>query len=401
MGLDKIRQACKKIQPLVWGYRHLRLIVGKLVLLCVQIVWPLVNIRVGLLIDNRIGHLAANTEYWLRKEFPKRLPKERFIFISSSKPANHQLIVMFGRVIPVIQSDSLYALMADANRRWPQHATWIDLGSSGTHDVELWSNSKPQLDFIDDEMLRGKELLRSIGVPDGAPYVCFAMRDKAYLEAQLPNHSWRYHDYRDVDIDNCRLMADWLASCGIWVLRMGAVVEKSFGAGNSRIIDYANHYRSDFGDIFLLGHCKFFLGDTAGIFGTPAILGVPVALTNLVPITHLCPFPGSMVMPKKYRRVGNANSMAYRDVVDSGFDSFLVMQEYMEAGIELLENSPEEILGMAQEMNARIDGTWVVTDDDEALQERFWSIFAPGHPSHGCPARLPIDFLRRNAELIS
>ncbi len=82
-----------------------------------------------------------------------------------------------------------------------------------------------------------------------------------------------------------------------------------------------------------------------------------------------------------------------------GIDGYLDGSQYEAAGIELAENTPEEILGMVQEMNARIDGTWVSTPEDEDLHARFWSIFPEGHPSHGCPARVPIDFLKRNREL--
>jgi putative glycosyltransferase (TIGR04372 family) len=195
-------------------------------------------------------------------------------------------------------------------------------------------------------------------------------------------------------------MAEWLASRNIWVLRMGAVVAKPFVSDNPRIIDYASHHRSDFGDIFLLGHCKFFVGDTAGMMDVCQIMHVPVALTNLVPITHLYPVPGSMVMVKKYRRVSEKDFIPYREVVEKGYDGFQMSHQYDEVGIELTENTPEEILDMVQELNARIDGTWVTTPEDEELHARFWSIFPPGHPSHGCPARVPIYFLRRNRDLL-
>lgn len=398
MNLDKILQACRRV--LVWGYNSLRLMVGAFVLLCLHAARPLVKVRVGLLLDERIGHLAANTEYFLRKEFPKRRPREIFLLLASSKPANRQLVVMFKRIIPLISSSVLYSIMSVANKRWPRGSVWLDLSSTGTHDYDLWLNSKTLLTFTDEEIAEGLGLLRDMGVPDGAPFICFAIRDNSYLAAHQPERSWHYHDYRDADIENCRLMAEWLANQGIWVIRMGATVAKPFRSDNPRIIDYANSYRSDFGDVFLLGHCKFFVGDTAGIFEPAGILGVPVALTNLVPITHLCAFARSMVMPKKFRRSHESTCISYGNVVGSKCDGLLHAKQYEQAGIELVENTPEEILGMVQEMNARIDGTWVSTPEDEELHARFWSIFPEGHPSHGCPARVPIDFLQRNRSLI-
>lgn len=401
MTWKEVSRACREIPVLMWGYRTLRLAMGALILVCLKAARPFVNVRLGLLRCDRIGHLASNSEYWLRKQYPKRRPDEKFILLAPEDLANHQLVAMIGRVVPVIKSSILYGIVSAANRRWPRLSIWSDFIETGGLDYDLWKSTGPQLAFTSEEVLRGQELLRAMGIAEGAPFVCFAMRDKAYLETQQLGLSWRYHDYRDVDIDNCRLMAEWLASRGIWVLRMGAVVEKSFGADNPRIIDYANHYRSDFGDIFLLGHCKFFVGDTAGIFWPACILGVPVALTNQVPITHLCPVPGSMVMPKKYYRSVEGDLLGYREVVESRLDGLFFLQDYEQAGISLLENTPEEILGMVQEMNARIDGTWESTSEDEDLHAQFWSVFPEGHPSHGCPARVPIDFLRRNRGLLA
>ena len=395
-----VLNACRRSKTIVWGYKTLRLVAGAIILLCLRLLSPLVRVRIGFLMYDRIGHLAANTEYWLRKEYTKRRPEEKCILLSSSRPANQQLVDMFKRIVPIIESNVLYGAMALAKKRWPNLPVWLDLASVGPHDCILWSNSKTQLAFTAEEMLRGKSLLRTMGVPDGAPYVCFAIRDKAYLKDIKKGEPTHYHDYRDADIEKCRLMAEWLASKGIWAIRVGAVVGKPFRSDNPRIIDYASHYRSDFGDIFLLGNCKFFVGDTAGIFWPAGILGVPVALTNQVPITHLCPIAGSMVMMKKYRRIGEADFTSYREIVRSGIDGYLSAQEYETAGIELVENTPEEILCMVQEMNARIDGDWKSTAEDEALHESFWSIFPPGHPTRGYVCRVPIGFLEANRALI-
>lgn len=383
-------------------YHAVMMLLGTIVLMLIKIVRPIIRIRIGMINYTRIGHQAANTEYWLRKEYVRRNKGEICVLLSSPTPANRQLADMIKRKVPVIENNLLLAIYGYTRKMWPDSSVWTDLDTAGTHDYELWSNSNPQLGFTQAEESRGNHLLLSMGIPPGEPFICFAMRDKSYLERtqQRGEHFWRYHDYRDADIDNCHLMAEWLASKGVWVLRMGAVVEKSFQSGCHRIIDYANLYRSDFGDIYLLGHCKYFVGDTAGLFWPAGILGVPVALTNLVPITHLYPVPGSMVMPKKYRRSVDGSLISYSEVVEKGYDGFLMGQQYDEAGIDLVENTPEEILGMVKEMNARIDGTWISTAEDEELHQRFWSVFPKGHPSHGCPVRIPIDFLYRNIDLI-
>ena len=64
------------------------------------------------------------------------------------------------------------------------------------------------------------------------------------------------------------------------------------------------------------------------------------------------------------------------------------------------ENSPEEILELAKEMNARLDGTWQFFKEDEDLQEKFWDTFPSSHPEGKCPSRIGAHFLRENKNLL-
>ncbi|MBV9834111.1 MAG: hypothetical protein JO055_06885, partial [Alphaproteobacteria bacterium] len=63
--------------------------------------------------------------------------------------------------------------------------------------------------------------------------------------------------------------------------------------------------------------------------------------------------------------------------------------------LELVNNTPEEILALAQEMLERLDGRAVYTADDEARQDKFRALFAKGHYSYGAASRIGRDFLRQ------
>jgi putative glycosyltransferase (TIGR04372 family) len=56
---------------------------------------------------------------------------------------------------------------------------------------------------------------------------------------------------------------------------MGSVyAKKIYVRKNTKIIDYASKYRTDFGDIYLPAKCKFFLGNTAGIYQVSTIFDI-------------------------------------------------------------------------------------------------------------------------------
>ena len=69
-------------------------------------------------------------------------------------------------------------------------------------------------------------------------------------------------------------------------------------------------------------------------------------------------------------------------------------------GIEVIENTPEEILAVAVEMDERLKGIWRTTEEDEELQRRFWSLSKPSELNRVFVARIGAEFLRQNRELL-
>ena len=68
-------------------------------------------------------------------------------------------------------------------------------------------------------------------------------------------------------------------------------------------------------------------------------------------------------------------------------------------GIEVIKNTPEEILDAVIEMEARLNGTWKTTEEDNELQRRFWSFFksSPHHnPDGKLRGRIGSNFLKQN-----
>ncbi len=52
------------------------------------------------------------------------------------------------------------------------------------------------------------------------------------------------------------------------------------------------------------------------------------------------------------------------------------------------------------EMDERLKGTWQTTEEDEALQQRFWSLFKSSDWHGVIRSRIGRDFLRQNKELL-
>ena len=88
-------------------------------------------------------------------------------------------------------------------------------------------------------------------------------------------------------------------------------------------------------------------------------------------------------------------------MIDSGVGRFLRTDQYIKADLEIIHNTTEEIEDAMQEMIARLQGTWEMTEDDEDFQQRFWKIFNPNDINKVFLARIGTEFLRQNKELLT
>jgi len=74
--------------------------------------------------------------------------------------------------------------------------------------------------------------------------------------------------------------------------------------------------------------------------------------------------------------------------------------EFKKRGIEIVENTQEEIFAATNEMEERLSGTWVTKKEDEALQAQFWSLL-PSKLLKSPNCRIGAQFLRDNREMLN
>ena len=106
-------------------------------------------------------------------------------------------------------------------------------------------------------------------------------------------------------------------------------------------------------------------------------------------------------MPKKLWLRDKDRYMTFREILDSGVGRFSFSQLYDDYGIDIIENTPEEISQAAMEMDNRLDNNWQSTDEDEYLLQMFWKIFDKSELHGKICSRIGAQFLRDNTELLS
>lgn len=390
--METIRRAALTVlQPVFWAASLIAL--GAL-----RALEPVLLVKVGFLQHDRIGHLAANTELYLRSRAARPGGRPEMSLFISGPPVNRELYDLVRARVTVLRAPLLGAFFQGALApRLKGTPFLIDL-SWNDLDYASFQRTPPQLRLGPGEDARGRALLAELGVPADARFVCFHARDKAYLEARDGAKDWSYHDFRDCDIENYLPAAARLAERGLYALRMGHVVGAPIEAPHPRVIDYASTRRTEFGDVYLSARCKFFLGNTAGLLYLPISLGVPVAQANVIPIDCRRPAsPGDVWLPKLLRDA-SGRLLTFRETAKLG-PGWTDGTMYKKAGLEPVQNTAEEILELAVELDDRLNGNWRAEPADEELQAKFWSYFP--ETAVGCRYRVGAAFLRRHQELLA
>jgi putative glycosyltransferase (TIGR04372 family) len=370
----------------------------------VRLIRPLILVRFGVLNSHRIGHFSFDVEMYLCEREVGLQNKEALDFFGYGEfICNAAFKTMCERVLTVVS----FAKHCDRlNRLLPGGETHtVSILSNAQHDSRdvqgLLLRTKPHVNFTEEEERRGHRALPKLGVPAGSDFVCFHARDSSYLKTIYPRWDCSYHDHRDTTVQTYLSAAEELASRGIYTLRMGAVVDNKLHPTNPKVIDYATQGRTDFLDIYLSSHCRFFLASCSGIDSIATIFRRPVVYTNLIPLEYAPSWdPTNLFIPKKLWLVQERRFLNFREIFERNLARVNISSRYLECGIEVVENTADEIRDVALEMDDRLRGTWVPSGEDDELQKRFWSLFKPSHLHGRFLSRVGAIFLRQNRALL-
>ena len=223
---------------------------------------------------------------------------------------------------------------------------------------------EPLLELSAEHRGRGYELLRELGVPEGAWFVGLHVRDDRDVR-----------NLRNADIATYGLAIEAIAKRGGWVLRMGNPNMPPLPPCPNAV-DYAHSAkREDWMDVFLWAEGRFFIGTLSGPQMIPSTFGKPVAITNCGPIPTAAGTKDDILLPKQYRfdeekRYLNLEERLFKCADQQSISVLKTM------GIRVIDNSPEELRDVAVEMMDRLEGRHEDTEQESATQARFADLAA-------------------------
>ena len=388
-------------QPLGrWILRH----VAEFIVLspAVLVTWLWLKIRHKEVFVTGIGSSSISAfvqplEPEIRRRAQMAAGLEKLIVLNLASDANSQIRKMYDRVV------SIFGEEAKLRRRivwWASSIGGLQLPKVDILEAQndpLWHTGSPVVGFAQSEIDFGEKFLQSIGVKSGQKIVCYTTRTASYYSGlQKSGVKLKPQTIRNPDESVYLAVAKTMSDRGYFVIRMGkdlaTKVPKEF---EDKIYDYASEARSEFLDAYLLRRCDFLLNGGTGIFLFRAILNLPSVQTDLYRILKN-KFFGDIGLFQKVWLMREKRLATVGEMVAIG-DSFSDERHQGRLGVRLVKNTAEEILAACDEMEARLNGTWVTTEEDEILQKKYWDLICDsGH--HG--GRIGAQFLRDNQDLL-
>ncbi len=366
-------------------------------------------VRFVFLFGQRIGHFAINTEILLLKQkYIYNEPNAIYVCFARQPTSNTFMQEMWARILdfsPLAEtcfricknSPGLKAMAIDA------YSECEPKGDSSMDINCLLDKTKPQLSFNSNDHKRAKTFLAKMGMKGDSEYVCFLGRDPQYMKKWSPGNDWSYHDYRNMPVGDFLPAMSFLAEKGIYCLRMGHIIAQPLQTENPRIIDYATLYRNEFMDIYLSGNTQLFVSSGTGIDAVTSIFRRPVCFVNLLPAGYTpCSSKHVTIIHKKLLIKSEQRFLSYSEQLENGSAWYVRSSEYEEAGITVVNNTPQEIQEAVMEAWQRAKGEWVETDSDRELHDKAISILRSGDRFNYASfnARIGLAYLKSNPYLL-
>ena len=371
-----------------------------------RIIRPMFWIRIGRIRTDRIGHLAGNMDRHFN--FIKHNTDSKTIdfYYVHGFISNKYLLKMWSRKVKIVQGFLSYFLfIVDiVNSMIPGgNSHKIPELNYGEDNLNYYSSNAAHLIFNEQEQTKGLSYLKSVGISKIDNFICFCVRDDAYMSHIIPNQNFSYHDYRNASLDTHVAAVGKFMHCNnsyMSAIRMGSVVESPISE-NSKIIDYSlSDQTSDFLDLYLASKCKLFLNSGSGFSAVPRIFKTSLVAANLAPMGYIGSNP-IVFIPKKYWHINEKRFLTFKEILQSNVGYYLTSNDYINNGIELIENTDNEIFEALIEAEKRLSNTWNPTEEEVLLQQKFQNLFLPNPLFPSVRAPISLSFLKDNEDLLS
>ena len=243
---------------------------------------------------------------------------------------------------------------------------------------------QPPICIPDDVMEHSRNALRNMEAGD--KYICVHAREemtksKNNISVELGLMST---SVQDADLNTYWKACAYMENLGYKSIRMGKDEEKMCNL--SGIIDYANKFYDEELDFSVPANCKFMIGCASGLSVITPFWGRPLLTTNALCLCcgyeWLPKTKYDLHIPKKYYSRRKGRLLNLHEVIAVSNRCLTYTENYLKEDIVLIDNTEDEILHAVMEINAKIDGTWEVSEAEKKCNDKYWLIMRSWERKH-------------------
>lgn len=341
-------------------------------LLLIKILKKFLNIKFYKIRTERIGHLFFNTLLFIERKKKKIYHQNKKInflipYIDHQSIISNKYLLRFWKKFLYFHKSRLikYLLLTDEKifKNNDLKLNVVTYDYNGTLD-----NLSTKVFFSKNELEKGYSFLKNFGLNKDDKFVCLLVRDNNYLKKKFPNKDFSYHDHRNSNIFNYEKACKYLISKGIFIFKMGLFSDKKLKLNKKYYFDYANsNARSDFFDIFLSAYCYFWISTGTGLDASNYVFNKPILYTNRSPIGYLMAKNNSLSLIKHHYDTKLMRNLTLREINNNVLINAATSSDFLEKGINLVENSEEEIFLSTQELYESLTGNFRFIKEREEL----------------------------------
>jgi putative glycosyltransferase (TIGR04372 family) len=355
-----------------------------------------------------IGHLISEPEFFIKSGILGWHPPYKAVaLLPKGEVINQCGLSYWRRFITVVTNKKLIKRLQPIAKELEFNTFWITLpdgrvlyfwdGLVAAQKVWEDQGRGPLLTLQPQHRAKGREVLTRLGVPPEAWFVALHVRES---RGNVGRHDPSSTSHRDAHLDTYELAVREIARRGGWVVRMGDTSMKRMKPMPNAIDYVFTPYRSDWMDIYLVADSKFMLASASGPNCIPSNFGVPMLLTNASPANVFGLSGKDIYLPKLMRRRPDGQALTLSEALAPPFNSLFNTFTFDHFGVDVADNTPEQLRDAAAEMLDRLDGKVSESDEERELQSRFHAVASKFHP-YGVACRIGRDFARDYEALLS
>jgi len=386
--------------------------------LIIRIISNFILIRFGLLPSRRIGHFANDVNLYLCT-FKKKTFFQYDFFYPEKPICNFTLLKIYKKYLIVLPEIFILPFVLLNKIKFlgsPKHNIKLNPYAEAQDLRDRDIDDKKINYFNQKDIQLGYSFLKDLGLSRDDKFVCLLCRDEEYVKNLFKQtYDVDYRNYGDIstfrnsNIENFRLVSEYLTGLGYYVFRMGEKVSKSLSINNKRFFDYATSgKRNEFLDIFLSSHCDFFITTGSGLDILPAIFDRPIVLVSCAQVGWTrSSNKKQLTIFKHFKNKNDAKNLTLSEIFDFNLAGAKT-DIFKEKQVEVIENTPEEIKEAVIDMLELMKNNFVVSEQNSYLQSKFWNLFKEKINKHGLTSmhanffksHIGYSFLKKNKNFL-